>query len=53
MRQLEASIMTFNLDRVKVSLTHFGVTGLQVFEAERALMGPRPFFLESRGSRYQ
>jgi hypothetical protein len=35
MKQLEASIMTFNLDRVKVSLARLGVTQLQVYEARR------------------
>ena len=39
MKQLEASIRTFNLDRVKVSLTRLGVTRLQVSEAQRPTMG--------------
>ena len=39
MKQLEASIRTFNLDRVKVSLTRLGVTRLQVSEAHRPTMG--------------
>ena len=34
MRQLEASITTFNLDRVKVSLTRLGVTRRKVSEAQ-------------------
>lgn len=39
MKQLEASIRTFNLDRVKVSLTRLGVTRLQVSEAQRPTTG--------------
>ena len=34
MKQLEASIRTFNLDRVKVSLARLGVTQLQVAQAQ-------------------
>ena len=34
MKQLEASIRTFNLDRVKVSLGRLGVTQLQVAQAQ-------------------
>jgi nitrogen regulatory protein PII len=34
MRQLEASIRTFNLDRVKVSLARLGVARLQVSQAQ-------------------
>ena len=39
MKQLEASIRTFNLDRVKVSLTRLGVTRLEVSEAQRPTTG--------------
>jgi nitrogen regulatory protein PII len=34
MRQLEASIKTFNLDRVKVSLMLLGVARLEISEAQ-------------------
>jgi nitrogen regulatory protein P-II 1 len=34
MRQLEASIRTFNIDRVKVALTLLGVTRLEISEAQ-------------------
>jgi len=39
MRQLEASITAFNLDRVKVSLTRLGVTRLKVSEAQLPATG--------------
>jgi len=39
MKQLEASIRTFNLDSVKVSLTRLGVTRLQVSEAQGPTTG--------------
>jgi nitrogen regulatory protein PII len=39
MRQLEASIRTFNLDRVKMSLTRLGVTRLRVSEAQLRARG--------------
>jgi nitrogen regulatory protein PII len=39
MKQLEASIRTFNLDRVKVSFARLGVTRLQVSEAQRPPTG--------------
>ena len=36
---LEASIRTFELDRVKVSLTRLGVTRLHISEAEHPTRG--------------
>ena len=36
MRQLEASIKTFNLDRVKVALWHLGVTRFDIRAATAA-----------------
>lgn len=39
MRQLEASIRTFNLDRVKVALTLLGVTRLEISEARLPATG--------------
>ena len=39
MKQLEASIRTFNLDQVKVSLARLGITRLQVSEAQRPTPG--------------
>ena len=39
MRELEASIMTFNLDRVKVALALLGVTRLDISEAQSLSFG--------------
>jgi nitrogen regulatory protein P-II 1 len=39
MRQLEASIRTFNLDRVKVSLSRLGVMRLDISAAPLATAG--------------
>ena len=39
MKQLEASIRTFNLDRVTVSLTRLGITRLHVSEVQRPTTG--------------
>jgi hypothetical protein len=41
MRQLEASIRTFHLDRVKASLTRLGVTRMTIAEAEPPKAGAR------------
>jgi len=45
MKQLEASITTFNLDRAKVSLTRLGVTRLKVSEAQLPATGASGAFL--------
>ena len=42
MKQLEASIMTFNLDRVKERLAHLGIGGMTVSEVQRGGSADRP-----------
>jgi nitrogen regulatory protein P-II 2 len=42
MKQLEALIMTFNLDRVKEGLARLGVGGMTVSEVQRARSADRP-----------
>jgi nitrogen regulatory protein PII len=42
MKQLEALIMTFNLDRVKEGLARLGVGSMTVLEVQRARSADRP-----------
>ena len=44
MKQLEASIMTFNLDRVKEQLARLGVDGMTVSEVQRGGSANNPDF---------